>query len=80
MTDLPSAPGTPRPPGNVPPHEESFFREHERELEDYGGGQIQAWIGHIPAWLLAVYATLFFWALYYEYTYWGGDGPGRPLW
>ena len=81
MTDVqrPTVIGAP-PAGNEPPHEELFFTEHERELEDYGGGQIQAWVGHFPIWLLAVYAILFIWALYYEYTYWGNVGPGRPLW
>jgi len=74
MTDVqPSA-------GNAPPHEEQVFHEHERELEDYAGGYIQAWVGRVPYWLMAVYAILFFWALYYEYTYWGNVGPGRPLW
>jgi hypothetical protein len=48
------------------------------ELEEYAGGYIQAWVGHIPAWLLVVYAVLFVWALYYVVTYWGGLGPGRP--
>ena len=50
------------------------------EMEEYAGGYIQARIGHIPVWLLAVYAVLFLWALYYGYTYWGGLGPGRPYW
>ena len=80
MTDLQAAPGAPAPPGNAPSHEANYFREHEHELEDYGGGQIQAWVGHFPAWLLAVYAILFIWALYYEYQYWGSVGPGRPFW
>ena len=31
----------------------------------------------IPLWLLAVYAVLFIWALYYMVAYWGGLGPGR---
>jgi hypothetical protein len=48
------------------------------ELEEYAGGYIQAWVGHIPAWLLVVYAVLFVWALYYAVAYWGGLGPGRP--
>ena len=66
----PNAPGMPR-------------RQHDgshHEMEEYAGGYIQAWVGHIPAWLLAVYAVLFLWALYYGYTYWGGLGPGRPYW
>ena len=35
------------------------------EMEEYAGGYIQAWVGHIPVWLLVVYAVLFIWALYY---------------
>lgn len=46
-------------------------------LEEYVGGYIKAWVGHIPLWLLAVYFVLFVWGLYYSYTYWGGLGPGR---
>ena len=52
--------------------------EHDHhELEEYAGGYIKAWVGHIPAWLLVVYAILFVWGLYYSYHYWGGLGPGR---
>jgi hypothetical protein len=47
-------------------------------MEEYAGGYIQAWVGHIPIWLLVVYAVLFIWALYYMVNYWGGLGPGRP--
>lgn len=47
------------------------------ELEEYAGGYIKAWVGRIPIWLLAVYAILFLWALYYIVVYWGGLGPGR---
>jgi hypothetical protein len=49
---------------------------HADELEDYAGGYIQSRHGTIHAWLLAVYAVLFVWALYYLYVYWGGLGPG----
>lgn len=49
------------------------------ELEEYAGGYIQAWVGVIPAWLLAVYGVLFVWALYYLVTFWGGEGPGHQL-
>ena len=49
------------------------------ELEHYAGGYIQAWVGRIPFWLLAVYATLFAWSLYYLVTFWGGGGPGHQL-
>jgi len=51
---------------------------HE-ELEEYAGGYIKAHVGRIPLWLLAVYAVLFIWALYYLVNYWGGLGPGRPV-
>ena len=46
------------------------------ELEEYAGGYIKARVGHIPVWLLVVYAVLFIWALYYAVAYWGGLGPG----
>ena len=49
---------------------------HEEEMEEYAGGYIQAHVGTIPLWLLAVYAVLFIWALYYLYDFWGGFGPG----
>ena len=42
---------------NAPPHAEGHESPHE--MEEYAGGYIQAWVGHIPAWLLAVYAVLF---------------------
>lgn len=47
-----------------------------QEVEEYGGGHIKARHGRINGWLIAVYAALFLWALYYGYTYWGGLGPG----
>jgi hypothetical protein len=50
--------------------------ERAGEMEEYAGGYIKARHGHIPAWLLAVYAVLFAWALYYLVIYWGGLGPG----
>jgi hypothetical protein len=62
----PSAPGKPETEG------------HAHELEEYAGGYIKAHVGHIPIWLLVVYAVLFIWALYYLVNYWGGVGPGRP--
>ena len=62
----PSAPGKPETDG------------HAEELEEYAGGYIQAHVGHIPIWLLVVYAVLFISALYYLVNYWGGVGPGRP--
>jgi hypothetical protein len=46
------------------------------DLEEYAGGHIHAHHGTIAPWLLAVYAILFVWALYYLVSYWGGLGPG----
>jgi hypothetical protein len=62
---------------NTPAHPEAG-EGSQHEMEEYAGGYIQAWIGRIPAWLLAVYAVLFLWALFYGWQYWGGLGPGRP--
>ncbi|MET1082130.1 MAG: hypothetical protein ABWY12_03640 [Burkholderiales bacterium] len=49
------------------------------DIENYGGGHIQAHHGRINAWLLVVYLIMFVWALYYGFTYWGGLGPGLEL-
>jgi hypothetical protein len=56
-----------RPAENLP---------HHQQLEDYGGGHVQARHGRVNAWLLIVYLIMFVWALYYGYIYWGGLGPG----
>jgi len=50
---------------------------HRDEMEEYGGGAIEARHGYLPIWLLVVYAVLAIWGMYYTYTYWGGLGPGR---
>jgi len=50
---------------------------HNDELEEYGGGSIEARHGYLPIWLLVVYFVLFAWGLYYTSHYWGGLGPGR---
>lgn len=62
---------------NTPSKPTSDHMSHEDELEEYGGGAIEARHGYIPIWLLVVYAVLFLWGMYYAYTYWGGLGPGR---
>ena len=49
------------------------------DVENYGGGHIQAHHGRINVWLLVVYLIMFLWALYYGYVYWGGLGPGLEL-
>lgn len=56
------------------------------EVENYAGGDIQTRHGIVNKWLLAVYAVLFVWALYYlagpfagwrpTFGFWGGLGPG----
>jgi hypothetical protein len=68
MTDPTRTPGTTA--NNISPAE-------TEEMEEYAGGTIQSHHGHVPLWLLAVYAVLFIWALYYLVVYWGGLGPGR---
>ena len=45
--------------GNAPPEYSEGHHHGANELEEYAGGYIEAWVGHIPAWLLAVYAVLF---------------------
>lgn len=49
---------------------------HYMQVENYGGGEVQARHGRINVWLGVVYAVMFIWALYYGYVYWGGLGPG----
>jgi hypothetical protein len=49
---------------------------HHRQVEHYGGDDLQVRHGRVNRWLLLVYLALFLWALYYEYRYWGGLGPG----
>jgi len=66
-------------PPNSPVEPDLHVRESSHpDMEDYAGGYIQARVGYIPLWLLAVYAVLFVWAMYYMISYWGGVGPGRP--
>ena len=65
---------------NAPPGYSEGHHHGANELEEYAGGYIEAWVGRIPYWLMAVYAILFVWGLYYGYTYWGSLGPGRPYW
>lgn len=48
---------------------------HEH-IEEYGAGHIKARHGRVNGWLLAVYAVLCVWSLYYLFNYWGGLGPG----
>ena len=38
---------------------------HHEQVEEYGGGHIQARHGRINSWLLVVYVIMFVWAIYY---------------
>jgi hypothetical protein len=49
---------------------------YHEQVEEYGGGHIQARHGHVNIWLMVVYFVLLVWALYYGFKYWGGLGPG----
>lgn len=45
-------------------------------IRDYAGGEVSTRVGRVNRWLLAVYAILVVWGVYYLVTYWGGLGPG----
>jgi hypothetical protein len=45
-------------------------------LEEFAGGEITSFHGRVNWWLLAVYAVLAVWGVYYLVRYWGGLGPG----
>jgi hypothetical protein len=63
------------------PDREHVIAEHEQRrghIEEYGGGEIRAYHGLVNKWLLAVYAILGVWGVYYLFRYWGGLGPGLP--
>jgi hypothetical protein len=45
-------------------------------MHEYAGGEIRAREGRVDYWLLAVYAVLTVWAVYYLIRFWGGLGPG----
>jgi hypothetical protein len=46
------------------------------EVEEFARGEIRSYHGRVNRWLLAVYAVLAVWGVYYLFTYWGGLGPG----
>jgi hypothetical protein len=51
--------------------------ESERgPIHEYARGEIRAYHGIVNKWLLAVYAVLAAWGIYYLFAYWGGLGPG----
>ena len=49
----------------------------EPETEEFAGGEIQSFHGRVNGWLLAVYAVLGVWGVYYLFKFWGGLGPGQ---
>ena len=67
-------------------HERHTSEQDQGSLDNYAGGDIQTRHGIVNKWLLAVYAVLFLWALYYlagpfegwrpTFGLWGGLGPG----
>lgn len=40
-------------------------------IEEYAAGEIHAYHGIVPMWLLVVYAVLAGWGVYYLIKYWG---------
>ena len=46
------------------------------QVHDYAGGEVSTRVGRVNRWLLAVYAVLAIWGVYYLVAYWGGLGPG----
>lgn len=46
------------------------------EIEEFAGGEIRSFHGRVDAWLVAVYAVLAVWGLFYLFRFWGGLGPG----
>jgi len=53
-------------------------RDQERRgpIEEHAHGEVRSYHGIVNVWLLAVYAILTVWAIYYLFKYWGGLGPG----
>jgi hypothetical protein len=59
------------------------------EVERYGGGEIEARHGIVNKWLLAIYAVLFLWSIWYvigpfdgwrpKFEFWGWGGLGAGL-
>jgi hypothetical protein len=45
-------------------------------VEEFARGEIRSYHGRVNAWLLAVYAVLAVWGVYYLVRFWGGLGPG----
>ena len=50
---------------------------NEPEVEEFADGEIRSYRGRVDGWLLAVYAVLAVWGVYYLFAFWGGLGPGQ---
>ena len=46
-------------------------------IEEFADGEIRSYRGRVDRWLLAVYAVLALWGVYYLLAFWGGLGPGQ---
>jgi hypothetical protein len=49
----------------------------EQAVEQFADGEIRSYRGGVDGWLLAVYAVLAVWGVYYLFAFWGGLGPGQ---
>jgi len=58
------------------PHDLQAGEQRRGPIEEHAHGEVRSYHGIVNAWLLAVYAILTVWAIYYLFTYWGGLGPG----
>ena len=60
---------------------ERTIAERQRTLgpiEEFARGEVRSYHGIVNGWLLAVYAILAVWSVYYVVRYWGGLGPRLP--
>jgi len=67
---------TAEPDGAEPGPELQAREARHGPIEEHAQGEIRAYHGIVNKWLLAVYAILTVWAVYYLFKYWGGLGPG----
>ena len=56
---------------------EHTVEDREHTVEEFADGEIRSYRGRVDGWLLAVYAVLAVWGVYYLFAFWGGLGPGQ---